>query len=123
MDDNFNTALGLAALFDMGREINSFINDKDFAPTPAVIHSLVQVRKTFRLLDTLGLLPGEKRQLGAEFGERLQEIALSLKGVAGDLLPGQLPQTAEEILDILITVRRRPGCGRIFNWLISCATP
>jgi cysteinyl-tRNA synthetase len=116
MDDNFNTALGLAALFDMGREINSFINDKDFAPTPAVIHSLVQVRKTFQeLLDTLGLLPGEKRQLGAEFGERLQEIALSLKGVAGDLLPGQLPQTAEEILDILITVRQEARVRKDFQ--------
>lgn len=116
MDDNFNTALGLAALFDMGREINSFINDKDFVSTPAVIHVLAQVRNTFqRLLDTLGLLPGEKRQLGPEYVERLQEIALFLKDVAGDLLPDQLPHTSEEMLDTLITVRQEARVRKDFQ--------
>ena len=61
MDDDFNTALGLAALYDMGREINAFINNKDFVPTPAVIHVLIQVRQCYHnLLDTLGLLPGKR---------------------------------------------------------------
>jgi len=108
MDDNFNTALGLAALYNMGREINGFINPKEFVPTPAAIHVLVQVRRRYQnLLGILGLLPGEKRRLGAEYLERLRMIALSLKDEAGELMPSQLPPEPQEMLDLLIAARRQ----------------
>jgi cysteinyl-tRNA synthetase len=116
MDDDFNTALGLAALYDMGREINAFINNKDFVPTPAVIHVLIQARQSYQeLLDTLGLLPGEKRELGPEYLERIREIALSLQDKAGDLLQSPLPQDPQGILDILISVRQEARVQKDFQ--------
>lgn len=116
MDDNFNTALGLAALYNMGREINSFINHKDFVPTPSAIHVLAQVRQCYQnLLDIMGLLPGEKRELGIEYLEGMREIAFSLKDRAGDLLPPQLPREPQELLNLLIMVRQEARAQKDFQ--------
>jgi len=107
MDDDFNTALALAALFDLGREINSFVNREGFQPVPEDIYLLVQARNYFlQLLDVLGLVPGEKRALGAEHGQRLREVALSLQDEIGSLLPDHLPDDPDEMLELLLKIRQ-----------------
>ena len=106
MDDDFNTALAFAALYNMGREINSYINDRAFVPTPAAIHVLVLARRYYQtLMDILGLLPGEKRELGPEYKEMLQEIINAVREQVQDLLPGELPDNSSELLDLLISLR------------------
>ena len=106
MDDDFNTALAFAALYNMGREINSFINDRAFVPTPAAVHVLVVARSYYQtLMDVLGLLPGEKRELGLEYKEMLQEIINSVREQVQDLLSGELPDNSSELLDLLISLR------------------
>lgn len=106
MDDDFNTALAMAALYNMGREINSFINDKNFVPTPSAANVLAAARKSYQsLMDTLGLLPGEKRELSPEYKEMLQGIVYSMQEKAQDLLPRDLPGSSEELLNLLITLR------------------
>lgn len=67
------------------------------------------------LLDTLGLLPGEKRELGPEYLEGIREIALSLQDKAGDLLQSPLPQDPQGILDILISVRQEARAQKDFQ--------
>lgn len=107
MDDDFNTALALAALFNLGREVNAFINRDDFNPTPAIRHTLVRIHHYFRsLLDVLGLVPGESRELGAEYALPLMEIAVSLKENAGIWLPEPLPEAPQALLDTLLGVRQ-----------------
>ncbi|MDN5376640.1 MAG: cysteinyl-tRNA synthetase [Thermacetogenium sp.] len=107
MDDDFNTALALAALFNMGREINGFINGDQFQPTPGVLYLLAQIREYYlNLLDVLGLVPGEKRELGEEYRQPLIRIALSLKDEAGGRLPDRLPDGPRELLELLLKIRR-----------------
>lgn len=106
MDDDFNTALAFAALYNMGREINSFINDRAFVPTPAAIHVLVEARRHYqKLMDVLGLLPGERRELGAEYKDMLQQIINSVREQVQDLLPEELPDNPSELLELLIKLR------------------
>ena len=106
MDDDFNTALALAALFNLGREVNSFINRDDFTQTPAAVHILIRVRRYFTsLLDVLGLIPGEGRELGAEFAAELQQIIAGLAPGDRELLPGALPAKPPALLDLLLQAR------------------
>ncbi len=108
MDDDFNTALGLAVLFDIGREINTFINNQDFELTADVKSVLARVHGVYQeLLDTLGLLPGEKRELGEEYLEGIRGVVLSVKEELEGLLPTTLPEDSREMLDLLLGVRQQ----------------
>ena len=51
MDDDFNTALAIAALFDFTREINSIINSPSFIVTK---NAKAALEKTFAILEQLG---------------------------------------------------------------------
>ncbi len=107
MDDDFNTALALAALFNLGREVNSFVNRDDFKATPAIRHTLVRVRRYFKnLLDVLGLVPGESRELGMDYAPALREIAVSLRESGAAQLPEPLPEAPQALLDALLKVRQ-----------------
>ena len=106
MDDDFNTALALAALFNLGRDVNSFINRDDFVQTPAAVHILVHVRRYFHsLLGVLGLIPGESRELGGEYAERVLQIISGLEPVDLKLLPQKLPGEPGALLDLLLQAR------------------
>lgn len=106
MDDDFNTALALAALFNLGREVNSFINRDDFAQTPAAMHILIRVRRYFTsLLEVLGLLPGEGRELGDMYAAELQQIIAGLAPGGRELLPEALPAKPRALLDLLLQAR------------------
>jgi cysteinyl-tRNA synthetase len=104
MDDDFNTALAIAALFNVARQINSFINRKDFSMTPAVLHVLVRVRQyLLQLLDVLGIVPGESRSLSEDLRPVLEEIARKLGEGLG--LPEELPSEPQKLLEILLQAR------------------
>ena len=106
MDDDFNTALALAALFNLGREVNSFINRDDFVQTPAVVHILIHVRRYFHsLLGVLGLVPGESRGLGEEYADQLLQVITGLEPADRKLLPQTLPDEPRALLDLLLQAR------------------
>ncbi len=57
MDDDFNTALAIAAMFDLARLINSFLQKYDRVPTPAGTAALRKARELFYLFNgVLGIL-------------------------------------------------------------------
>jgi cysteinyl-tRNA synthetase len=106
MDDDFNTALALAALFNLGRDVNSFINRDDFVQTPAVVHILIHVRRYFNsLLGMLGLIPGESRELEGEYVDRLLQVIGGLEPGDRELLPPALSAEPRGLLDMLLQAR------------------
>lgn len=58
MDDDFNTALASAAIFDFCKEINTIVNNSNFIPTEEVLQALRKARDMFDRLagDVLGIL-------------------------------------------------------------------
>jgi cysteinyl-tRNA synthetase len=106
MDDDFNTALALAALFNLGRDVNSFINRDDFVKTPAVVHILIRVRRYFHsLLGILGLIPGESRELDVDHADRLLQVIDGLESGDRALLPLSLATEPGKLLDLLLQAR------------------
>jgi cysteinyl-tRNA synthetase len=78
MDDDFNTAGALAALFDMSRDINRFLN----SDAPVSRGTLASIDRIFRDLggDVLGLIPDD---LGAQEGTA--DLASNLMALLVDL--------------------------------------
>jgi cysteinyl-tRNA synthetase len=106
MDDDFNTALALASLYNMGREINTFVNQDDFQVTPVMIHTLVLVRQHFtRLLEILGLVPGEFRCLSTEYAPQIKEIIACL-GDTCVQVPSPLSDEPNKLLDTCLYLRQ-----------------
>lgn len=64
MDDDFNTALALASLFDFARAINSYINRADFSMDKQTAKVLKQGERLFVELggQVLGILPEENKE-------------------------------------------------------------
>lgn len=71
MDDDFNTALAVAALFELAREVNSFINNEGFSATEAQLPALDKARDFF-----------------ARTGEVLGMRSLTGKFAGGSVFPG-----------------------------------
>ncbi len=106
MDDDFNTALALSALFNLGREINAYINRDDFAREPGALPVLIHTRRYFAsLLDVLGLLPGESRELDEDYAAALLRIVDSLPMEDRKFLQGDLSQEPASLLDSLLQAR------------------
>lgn len=53
MDDDFNTSLALAALFDVCKEVNTLVNDKDFAGDAATAEGLKAVLAFFEEMNAI----------------------------------------------------------------------
>ncbi len=82
MDDDFNTALAAAALFDLSKEINSFVSD--YAPSAAGHQALRQALEAFaRLGDVLGLdlLQPEQSQ-NDNLVDKLMELIIGIRSQA-----------------------------------------
>lgn len=75
MDDDFNTSLALAALFDVCKEVNTMINAKDFSGDSDTVDGLKTVIAFFDEMNTIFdvIVPGE-------------EEAAADDGLANDLL-------------------------------------
>lgn len=73
MDDDFNTAVAIAALHDLAREVNTFMNSPDFKITPAKLCLLKKAREVF---EELGGVLGLPLKEGALVGEDAKEKEL-----------------------------------------------
>jgi cysteinyl-tRNA synthetase len=61
MNDDFNTSLAIAALFDLSREVNSFINNSSFVLSKPATQVLEEAKGLFNRLggQVLGILTGQ----------------------------------------------------------------
>ncbi|MEW6662231.1 MAG: cysteine--tRNA ligase [Bacillota bacterium] len=98
MNDDFNTSLAIAALFDLSREVNSFINDSRFSLSQTSAQALAEVRGLFSQLggQVLGVLMGP----GEDKGQPDQGLV-------------------EGLMDLIIQVRQQ--CRQRKDWEMSDA--
>ncbi len=83
MDDDFNTALALAAVFDLCKEVNSLLNQRDFRGGAATVAALQGLLALFAELDQVCavLVPGEGEQ--DDLSEALLEIIVISRATRG----------------------------------------
>jgi len=87
MNDDFNTSLAIASLFDLSREVNSFINDSLFRLTADSAQALTEAKTLFYRLggQVLGILgPGggsgeDKNQPGQSLIEGLMDLIIEVR--------------------------------------------
>jgi cysteinyl-tRNA synthetase len=84
MNDDFNTALAIAALFDLSREVNSCINDSHFVLSEAKAQALAEAKSMFIRFggQVLGILTGleeKKDQPDQELVERLMDLIIDVR--------------------------------------------
>lgn len=84
MNDDFNTALAIASLFDLSREVNSCINDSHFVLSEAKAQALAEAKSLFIQLggQVLGILTGleeKKDQPDQELVERLMDLIIDVR--------------------------------------------
>ncbi|HHV62952.1 MAG TPA: cysteine--tRNA ligase [Firmicutes bacterium] len=104
MDDDFNTALALAALHELATEVNIFVNrgDLDLVPAQAMVDLLGRVLNSFRELGgILGLVAGEGP--GPAFS-LATESAVTGATTGGGANPDL--DLVEKLVDLLIDVRQ-----------------
>ncbi|ATW27095.1 cysteine--tRNA ligase [Candidatus Formimonas warabiya] len=82
MDDDFNTSLAIAAVFDLSREANSFINDSSFKPGKAAVPVLEKALGIFHEFhEVLGMIE-PNRPAGIQdqgMDEKLMEIIIDIR--------------------------------------------
>jgi cysteinyl-tRNA synthetase len=113
MDDDFNTARALAAMFDLVSEANRLTGDSGFQPTPAAKESLRRARETLlRLTGVLGLELGPQ-QLGDELSPRLIEVLIAVRRMARERKQYEIADAVRDRLrEIGIALEDRPdGTG------------
>lgn len=82
MDDDFNTSLAIAAVFDFCREVNSFINDSAFRPGNGMVKALKEILNTFgEFHAVLGMVKPSKTNNTGDQGmeEKLMEIIIGIR--------------------------------------------
>ncbi len=98
MNDDFNTPRALAVLFDMGREVNSYLNSPGEKHKPFLeeIHRLYQILAG----DVLGLIPDDLMKSGTEESHaHLEKILQVIIDVRNKLRKEKQYQLADEIRD------------------------
>ncbi len=82
MDDDFNTSLALAAIFDLCKEVNSLLNGKDFQGGQETVAALQEILSFFAELDAVFavLIPQEDET--DDLTEELLRIIIELRGKA-----------------------------------------
>lgn len=79
MDDDFNTALAIAALFDLVRDVNSFMHGREAALGTVDLYLLQKAKAMFtRLGNVLGIIQ-VKETAGGEMVEKLMELMLAVR--------------------------------------------
>lgn len=81
MDDDFNTALAIAAIFDLCREINSFVNNDKLVPGALMAEPLREVINIFNEFDqVLGMIrPFEKDNQDDGMVDKLMQIIIDIR--------------------------------------------
>jgi len=109
MDDDFNTARALAALFDLVAEANRLVGLPDFQPTRAAKAALGRARETLlRLAGVLGL-ELTPQELGDELSPRLIELLIAVRQMARERKEYEIADTVRQRLrEIGIALEDRP---------------
>ena len=82
MDDDFNTSLALAALFDVCKEVNTMVNDKDFSGDAATVEGLKAVRAFFEEMNGIfDVIVPKEEEAAADDGlaNDLMEMVMTLR--------------------------------------------
>ncbi|MGI6678218.1 MAG: cysteine--tRNA ligase [Dehalobacterium sp.] len=82
MDDDFNTSLAIAAVFDFCREVNSFINQSTFKPGKKAIPALHKALEIFEdFHSVLGMVKPAAEKEGSSEGieDKLMEIIINIR--------------------------------------------
>ena len=109
MDDDFNTARAIAAIFDLVAEANRLTAAADFRPTRAAKAALSRARETLlRLTGVLGLELGSQA-VGDELTPRLIEVLIAVRQMARDAKQYEIADAVRHRLrDIGIALEDRP---------------
>ncbi len=81
MDDDFNTSLALAAVFDVCKEVNTLVNDRGFGGDADTAAGLRAVLDFFEEMNTIFdvIVPEEEESAADGLAEELMEILLTLR--------------------------------------------
>jgi cysteinyl-tRNA synthetase len=134
MDDDFNTALAIAHLFDLNRLLNQWLDHPRFAATHEDFEILKEARNCYTLYrDVMGLLA----QIPTDFFRQKEETTLTKLGFTRDMIQALLDQRAkarrekkweeadrirEDLLRKGIQVLDRPG-GTTWKARPGCSNP
>ena len=82
MDDDFNTSLALAAIFDVCKEVNTMVNDKEFTGDAATVEGLKAVRAFFEEMNGIfDVIVPKEEETAADDGlaNDLMEMVMTLR--------------------------------------------
>ncbi len=82
MDDDFNTSLALAAVFDLCKEVNTLLNQRDFQGGEETIKALQAILALFAELDAVVAVLIPKEEETDDLTQDLLEIIMNLRGKA-----------------------------------------
>lgn len=130
MDDDFNTALGIAALFDLAKEINLAVNNPDPIRDEAYYRALSQATQLMSELggDVLGILTETAGAEDDKLIEALIQLTVAVRQearqaknwAAADLVRDKLKTVGLVLEDTPQGVRvQRDGSGEILDELLS----
>ena len=82
MDDDFNTPQAIAALFDLGRTLESFLQGE----AKMTDGTLTAIRQQYQKLggDILGVLPAEIGEVAADLTDGLMQMLIQMRAEARD---------------------------------------
>ncbi len=120
MDDDFNTARALGVIFDLVKEINTYLKEMDALPTPASTIIAGQCRDALlKLCRVLGLFsPLSDEEAAAwrlEGGEAKSETAAEASATTAAALAhgtGTRLPAAEQLIDLLVEIRTRARAAK-----------
>ncbi|WP_408955484.1 cysteine--tRNA ligase [Natroniella sp. ANB-PHB2] len=100
MDDDFNTALAIGALYELAKEVNRFVNSDQFKLTQSVKEALSEIDQLFKRLgeDVLGIKLTNEASKGQQLVDSLVELLLDVREEAREKQEYQL---ADQIRDRL----------------------
>lgn len=84
MDDDFNTSLALAAIFDVCKEVNTMVNDKAFSGDEATAEGLKAVLDFFEEMNAIFdvIVPKEEETADDGLANDLMEMVMALRANA-----------------------------------------
>ncbi len=112
MDDDFNTAQGIAVLFDLAREVNRIEEGgRDAAPARAALKELGGVLGlTFKAPEGPALDAAPFRELALSVKEKLSGVNLDT------VIPESLPAEADAIIGLLVEARQELRKAKQFQF-------